>query len=123
MSTSHTGAPASHVSLGQQFRRHAPRYVVGLLLLATYQTAQYWFDTRLRTAINAALTHERDAATWLGVELVATACVALLVRVASRMAIFNAGRYAEYELRQSLSERLLLLGPSFYRRMSTGEIM
>jgi len=117
-------APGSApTELGAQFRRHARRYAAGLLLLAGYQYAQYLFDTWLRDAINAALRHERELATRLGVTLVAVACGGLLVRVWSRMAIFNAGRIAEYELRRSLSERLLLLGPSFYRRMSTGEIM
>ncbi|HWA73528.1 MAG TPA: ABC transporter ATP-binding protein [Polyangiaceae bacterium] len=109
--------------LWQQFTRNAPRYVAGLGLLAVYQFTQYWFDTRLRQAINAALSHEREQATVFGVKLVLVACLGLIVRVFSRMAIFNAGRIAEYELRRSLSERLLLLGPSFYRRMSTGEIM
>lgn len=111
------------VTLAGQFRAQAPRYLVGLVLLAAYQFAQYWFDTRLRLAINAALAHERERATHLGIVLVCVACVGLLVRVLSRMAIFNAGRIAEYDLRRALAGRLLLLGPSFYRRMSTGEIM
>jgi ATP-binding cassette subfamily B protein len=115
--------PPIPTGLWQQFLRNAPRYAAGLGLLAAYQFAQYWFDTRLRLAINAALGHEREAATLLGVTLVLVACLGLVARVLSRMAIFNAGRIAEYELRRALSERLLLLGPSFYRRMSTGEIM
>ena len=36
-----------------QLVRHEPRYAVGVLLLGTYQIAQYWFDTRLRVAIKA----------------------------------------------------------------------
>lgn len=111
------------IGIGRQFLRHSPRYGVGLVLLGLYQFAQYWFDTRLRLAINAALDHQRELATMLGLTLIGVACGGLVVRVLSRMAIFNAGRIAEYELRQALSERLLLLGPSFFRRMSTGEIM
>jgi ATP-binding cassette subfamily B protein len=113
----------TRVGLWDQFRRNARRYAAGLVLLGCYQFAQYWFDTRLRVAINAALSHQRETATWLGVSLVLVACLGLVVRVLSRMSIFNAGRIAEYEIRRSLAERLLLLGPSFYRRMSTGEIM
>jgi ATP-binding cassette subfamily B protein len=45
------------------------------------------------------------------------------VRVLSRVAVFNAGRNAEYELRRVLSAKLLTLGPSFYRRMNIGDIM
>jgi len=109
--------------LWPQFMRHAPRYLAGLLLLAGYQFAQYTFDTKLRIAINAALGHRREEATALGIVLAVVATLGLIARVLSRMAIFNAGRVAEYELRRALSERLLLLGQSFFRRMSTGEIM
>ncbi|MFZ5891022.1 MAG: ABC transporter ATP-binding protein [Myxococcota bacterium] len=109
--------------LWPQFTRHAPRYVAGLVLLAVYQGAQYTFDTSLRSAINAAIGHQRDTAMRLGIVLVAVACLGLVARVLSRMAIFNAGRVAEYELRRALAERLLVLGQSFFRRMSTGEIM
>jgi len=120
---SDAGDHGTPIGLGRQFLRHAPRYGVGLVLLALYQFAQYWFDTNLREAINTALRHERERATLLGLGLMAVACAGLVVRVLSRMAIFNAGRIAEYDLRRALSERLLLLGPSFFRRMSTGEIM
>ncbi len=122
-------SPSSHVpasvptGLWSQFLRNGPRYGAGLVLLAAYQFAQYLFDTRLREAINAALAHEHERATWLGLGLVGLACGGLLVRVLSRISIFNAGRAAEYELRRALHDRLLLLGPSFYRRMRTGEIM
>ena len=37
--------------------------------------------------------------------------------------MFNAGRVAEYELRRALLHQLQRLGPSFYRRISTGDIM
>jgi ATP-binding cassette subfamily B multidrug efflux pump len=109
--------------LWAQFGRQARRYAVGLLLLAIYQYAQYWFDTRLGTAINLADHHQRDAAVRIGIWMIAVAVAAFGVRVLSRVAVFNAGRNAEYELRRVLSAKLLTLGPSFYRRMSTGEIM
>jgi ATP-binding cassette subfamily B multidrug efflux pump len=37
--------------------------------------------------------------------------------------VFNGGRIVEYELRAALLAHLQKLGPSFYRHMSTGEIM
>ena len=43
------------IRLGAQLRRHALRYGTGLLLIALYQYAQYWFDTRLMRAIDAAV--------------------------------------------------------------------
>jgi len=106
-----------------QFYRHAPRYGVGLLLLAAYQLFQWWFDTRMRLAINFATAGRSAQAIQLGELLVAAALAGFVVRVLSRVAIFNAGRIAEYELRKEILERLLKLGPSFYRKMNTGEIM
>jgi len=106
-----------------QFGRQRRRYLLGFFLLATYQYGQYWFDTRLRTAVNLADRHQKDAVVQLGIWMVAVALIAFGVRVLSRVAVFNAGRNAEYELRRVLSAKLLTLGPSFYRRMSTGEIM
>jgi ATP-binding cassette subfamily B protein len=118
-----TPADQLPVTLTAQFLRHAPRYGVGLVLLAAYQYAQYWFDMRLMRAINSAVASEYDVATALGAWLVVVAIGAFGVRVLSRVAIFNGGRLAEYELRRALLYRLQKLGPAFYRHMSTGEIM
>src|SRR6478736_8428201 len=118
-----TPAPRAPTGLGAQLLRHGPRYALGVLLLGTYQVSQYWFDTRLRQAINEALGADHHRAISLGILLIAVMLGAAVVRVASRVVVFNAGRDAEYELRAELEERLLELGPSFYRRMSTGEIM
>jgi ATP-binding cassette, subfamily B, multidrug efflux pump len=110
-------------TLGGQLRRQAPSYAAGLVLLAAYQYAQYWFDTRLSLAIDAA-THDNTAlASRLGAALIGVAIVSLGVRVLSRMAVFNAGRNAEYELRRALLNQLQRLGPAFYRRMPIGDIM
>ena len=110
-------------TLGGQLKRQSPRYTVGFLLLGTYQYAQYWFDTRLSRAIDAA-THDNAAlASRLGAALIGVAVLSLALRVLSRMAIFNAGRVAEYELRSALLDQLQRLGPAFYRRMPIGDIM
>jgi ATP-binding cassette, subfamily B, multidrug efflux pump len=109
--------------LWAQFGRQARRYAAGLFLLAVYQYLQYWFDTRLSRAIDHVEHHQRDLAVQLGTWLIGVAVVGFGVRVLSRVAVFNAGRNAEYEIRRVLSAKLLTLGPSFYRRMSTGEIM
>jgi ATP-binding cassette subfamily B protein len=123
MSSATSEAAKIPTGLGQQFVRHAPRYAVGLILLGLYQLAQWFFDTRLRDAINLASANSHREAVALGALLIAVALASFGVRVLSRVAIFNGGRIAEYELRSALLARLLSLGPSFYRRMSTGEIM
>lgn len=115
--------PATHLTILGQFRARLGRYIAGLLLLLTYQAAQYWFDTRLMHAIDAArdgkLTTARDIAGLLA----AIALIAFFVRVASRIAIFNAGREAEYDLRKAFLDKLYRLGPNFYARAGTGDLM
>jgi ATP-binding cassette subfamily B protein len=117
--------PAEKIPIGlwPQFRRQAPRYGVGLLFLAAYQFSQYWFDTRLRHAIDGAFAGRSAEAMRLGVMLIGVSVAALALRIWSRIAIFNGGRIVEYELRKALLHHLLKLGPSFYQRMSTGDVM
>jgi ATP-binding cassette subfamily B multidrug efflux pump len=110
-------------TLWGQFRRQSPRYLLGMLLLGVYQSAQYWFDTHLSKAIDAATHGDTQHAGRLGAALIGVAVGSLSIRVLSRMAMFNAGRVGEYELRKALLYQLQRLGPSFYRRMSTGDIM
>ncbi|MCA9643182.1 MAG: ABC transporter ATP-binding protein, partial [Myxococcales bacterium] len=123
-----SASQADAIGLWEQFRRHMPRYGVGLLLLAAYQYLQFWIDTHIAKAINAASGGGFEFggsgfALRLGVGLIVVAVLAFVIRVLSRVAIFNAGRIGEYELRRGLLNRLQSLGPSFYSRMSTGEIM
>jgi ATP-binding cassette subfamily B protein len=117
-----SSSDAAAFSLWGRFRHHLPRFAFGLVLLAVYQYAQYWFDIHLQGAINGALDADRAAIT-IGIQLIVVALGAFVVRVMSRVVVFNAGRLAEYELRGSLLGRLHRLGPSFYQRMSSGEIM
>ncbi len=118
-----TEAQQLPVTLSGQFRRHLPRYGAGLVLLGSYQLGQYWFDTRLMRAINAATSGESRKALELGALLVGVALASFAVRVLSRVAVFNAGRKAEYELRNGLLIHLQKLGSSFFQRMPVGEIM
>lgn len=106
-----------------QFRRHAGRYGGGVALLAGYAVAQYLFNVELMRAVNAALAGESRVALSASLALAVLALGAFALRVLSRVAIFNAGRLAEYELRRALLYKLQQLGPAFYRHMSSGEIM
>ncbi len=118
-----TSVPGYAVRLSEQFRRHLPRYLAGVVLLAIYQGAQFWFDMQLKIAINAAVAGQQALALRVGAALGAVALGALFVRVFSRVVVFNAGRIGEYELRSALLTKLQTLGPAFYQRMSPGEIM
>jgi ATP-binding cassette subfamily B multidrug efflux pump len=109
--------------LGAQFRRHARPYLLGTLLLAIYQALTYAFDRGLWYGIDAAIEGEHRRAIIVGAILAVTPMIAVGVRVLSRILIFNGGRDVEYELRRVLLDRLHALGPAFYRKMPSGEIM
>jgi ATP-binding cassette subfamily B multidrug efflux pump len=111
------------VGLWAQFRRQSPGYIAGFLFLAVYQGLQYWFDTLLDRAVDRTVAGDGVGARQLGAMLIGIALVAFGARVFSRIAIFNGGRNAEYELRKAVLHHLHKLGPSFYSTTSTGDIM
>jgi ATP-binding cassette subfamily B multidrug efflux pump len=94
-----------------------------VLLLAAYNAFQYYIDLLLADAMNGLLHGELGTSRVIGLAMAALAALSFVVRVLSRLTIFNAGRFAEYELRTALLHHLHRLGPAFYRRMSTGDIM
>lgn len=106
-----------------QLRRNAVSYAVGVGLLAAYNYCQYRIDLLLADAMSGLLEGRLDRSRVIGIAMAAAAALAFVTRVLSRLTIFNAGRFAEYELRTALLHHLHRLGPSFYRRMSTGDIM
>lgn len=115
--------PCYPTTLRGQFRRHVPRYILGTVMLAGFQLAMNRIDWLSKTVIDEILG-SRSAEVWKSVVLMLVlACVAFVVRVASRWYVFNAGRDAEYELRYELLRKLHELGVAYYRHMRTGEIM
>src|SRR5215471_2132766 len=106
-----------------QFKRHARPYLWGTFFLAVYHALAYGFDRGLKYGIESATAGERERAIIVGVALAIVPLVAMGVRVLSRILIFNGGRDVEYELRKVLLDRLHVLGPAFYRKMPSGEIM
>lgn len=122
-----TASPPSYetvpTSLKGQLLRRLPRYGTGLLLIVAYQWSQYIFDTRLVRAVDSAVQGDRNVAVHWALLLIALAVSAFGVRVASRIAIFDAGRQAEYELRGALFDKLLRLGPASVQRYGAGDLM
>lgn len=94
-----------------------------MLLLAAYNCCQYYIDLLLADAMNGLLHGELGTSRIIGLAMAVLAALSFVARVLSRLTIFNAGRFAEYELRTAILHHLHRLGPAFYRRMSTGDIM
>ncbi|MGH7434149.1 MAG: ABC transporter ATP-binding protein [Polyangiaceae bacterium] len=110
-------------TLGGQFRRHAPQYLIGTVLLGAVQYSMNRIDHRMKDAIDS-IFGAAPASAWLPAAFILGLGVfAFFVRVGSRWYLFNAGRDAEYELRHELLRKLHQLGAAFYRRMPAGEIM
>ncbi len=68
------------------------------------------FDTIASNVVEAAQT------------VILLAIAAGFARVASRITIFNAARYVEYDLRNEVFEKLTRLGPRFFGAIATGDL-
>jgi len=118
-----THADAIPVSISAQFRRNIFLYVSGALLLLGQQVFMAMRDFKVKEAVNAAVDRQPDAGARAAIFMLAISVGAALMRVLSRITIFTGGRNVEYELRAALLARLHKLGPAFFRKMPTGEIM
>ncbi|AKT35919.1 ABC transporter ATP-binding protein [Chondromyces crocatus] len=110
-------------SLSAQFRRNLHLYLSGAVLLAIQQFLMAKRDFLVRDAVDAAAQKLPDVAATAALLMLAVSVSAAIVRVLSRITMFTGGRNVEYELRAVLLHRLHQLGPAFFRRMPTGEIM
>lgn len=110
-------------SFSAQLRRQSGMYLFGALLLGSQQGLMYLRDRLFQQGVDLAVASDRDRALNIAGFALGTIIVAAVIRVASRMVMFNAGRAAEYELRSALLARLHLLGPSFFRTIPTGDIL
>jgi ATP-binding cassette subfamily B multidrug efflux pump len=111
------------VGLGAQFRKNLGLYAAGAALLAAQQYLMARRDLLVRAAVNAVVAQSTDAAAQAALFILAVSIGAALMRVLSRITVFTGGRNVEYELRAALLCRLNKLGPAFFRKMPTGEIM
>lgn len=117
------GAAPYPVGLGAQFRRNVHLYAAGTILLGAQQALMAKRDFLVKAAVDAKGADDPSLAGQAALLMLLVSVLAAGVRIASRITIFNAGRNVEYELRASLLAHLHKLGPSFFRRMPTGEIM
>lgn len=115
--------PRYPATLRSQFRRHAPQYLIGTVMLAAFQFAMNRIDWKAKAAVDDVFGASPAAAWKPAAAMLGLGVFAFFVRVASRWFLFNAGRDAEYELRYELLRKLHQLGAAFYRKMPAGEIM
>jgi len=121
LSASSTGAQAP--SLSDWLRPYIRATALGVVWLVLTQMAEKATPWLFRQGIDALSAGDGDAVFRGTLWVIALALGAWFVRTASRIQLFNVGRDVEYDLRNALLARLHVLGPSFARVMSTGEIL
>jgi len=99
------------------------RLVGGVLLLLLTNGLDKAIPWLLQHAVDALKDGALGAVRDYAFVVIGIAAVMWIIRTASRIVVFNVGRDIEYHLRNQLLARLHLLGPSFFRRMATGDIM
>ncbi len=102
---------------------HRRQFVLGSLLLALSAVASAAIPQLIRAASNAILASRARPGMIAAVAMIGAALVGMGCRVGSRIYLFNVGRDIEYDLRARMLSHLHGLGPSFFRRMSAGEVM
>ena len=111
------------VGLAAQFRRNLGLYAAGAGLLAGQQLLMAKRDFLVKAAVDAADARQGSAGKTAAILMLVVSVAAAVMRVLSRITVFTGGRNVEYELRAVLLSRLHKLGPAFFRKMPTGEIM
>lgn len=104
-------------------RRYRLRYLIGIACTLATATLAMLIPLLIRDSINAVQAGRHAELVRYAAAMGAAALVMGVVRWFSRFVIFNAGRDIEYDLRNDLFARLVALGPDFYRRLKTGDLM
>ncbi len=113
-------APAG---IGGLFVRYRKYYLWGAFALIASNACSSSIPWLLKRGVDAIGRADPGAALVAAGQMIGLAIAQGIIRVISRILVFNGGRLIEYDLRNRILARLHDLGPSFYRRMPTGEIM
>ncbi len=118
-----TGSSRPH-SPWTYLRRYRSRVLVGVVLLLVTNVLGLTIPYLLGRTVDALQGPEpAQAVPPLALLMVGFAVAKAGVRVGSRIAIFNAARMAEHDLRSDLFAHLLALEPAYFRDHPTGDVM
>jgi ATP-binding cassette subfamily B protein len=104
-------------------RPHRTRLAQGILLVLLTNALDKAIPWLLRDAVDDLVAGRLAAVTHIAFGVIALALAMGGARTVGRTRVFNVGRDVEYTLRAEVLARLHQLGPSFFQRMPTGEIM
>jgi len=97
--------------------------VRGVALVSVTNVLQLSLPWLSKRAIDAMGGSHWAVARWAAVAIAAVAITQAVVRIFSRMALLDAGRWAEHAVRRDLFRHLTELTPSFYGRVGIGDVM
>lgn len=104
-------------------RPYKGRLAFGVLLLLLTNAFDKAIPWVLQGAIDALEGGTFDKVRSAALTVMAIAAGLWIFRTRSRIEVFNVGRDVEYDLRNELIDNVHRLGPTFFRKMATGEIM
>src|SRR5438067_2387042 len=90
------------VTLGGQLRRHLGTFIHGAAYLLAFNVLRAAIDLVLKRGVDDLQQNRFDDASKVGLVLASMTVVAVVVRVLSRVILFNGGRNVEYEVRGAL---------------------
>lgn len=111
------------ITLKGQLYRHWATLLQGAIYLLLFNGLRAAIDWMLKYGVDEYTSNHFSSTFRVGVALILAAICAVIVRIRSRVVLFNGGRNAEYELRQALLIKLHTLGLSFYQKVPVGDIM
>ncbi len=109
--------------LSAYVRRYWTRYALGIVCTLTFAVLQMILPVLMRDAVNAVQRGYLHRLVHYAGLMIGLAAMMGVARAVSRAIIFNTGRDVEYDLRNDLFAHLTTLGPGFYERLKTGDLM
>jgi ATP-binding cassette, subfamily B, multidrug efflux pump len=105
------------------FARYRASFILGVIALAATQAFSLTVPQLLRIGTDALVAEKGEVVIRTAWMLIAVAGAGSIVRIASRLLIFNAGRKVEFDIRNDSFAHLMRMSPGFYQRMPLGQVM
>jgi ATP-binding cassette subfamily B protein len=103
--------------------RYRAWYAIGILCTFSFALLQMVQPLLMRAAINAVHNSDPRRLVHVAIAMVALAIMMCVARALSRIITFNTGRDVEFDMRNDLFAHATRLGPDFYERLKTGDLM
>jgi ATP-binding cassette subfamily B protein len=103
--------------------RYRSWYAIGILCTFVFALLQNLQPLLARAAIDAVHSGEPQRLVHVAIAMVTLAILMCVARALSRIITFNTGRDIEYDMRNDLFAHATKLGPDFYERLKTGDLM